>query len=70
MTAHATDGPPPGLSRAGRYYWRLVLEPWLYLTPSIALICLVMLVPLAIGITYSFQSIILLKPMEVRLGRP
>ena len=41
-----------------------MLEPWLYLTPSIALIALVMLVPLAIGITYSFQSIILLRPMD------
>nr|WP_245398795.1 sugar ABC transporter permease [Oceaniglobus trochenteri] len=40
------------------------MEPWLYLSPAIILIGLVMLVPLAIGISYSFQSIELLRPMN------
>lgn len=64
MTQRTINGSRPGTSRAGRFYWRYVLEPWLYLTPSIVLIGLVMLVPLAIGITYSFQSIALLKPID------
>ena len=39
-----------------------LLEPYLYLSPAIIFIGLVILVPLAIGISYSFQSIALLKP--------
>lgn len=39
-------------------------EPWLYLSPAIILIVLVMLVPLVIGISYAFQSISLLNPFE------
>ena len=55
----------PGEIRARRsFYWTHVVEPYLYLTPAIVLIALVILVPLVIGISYSFQSIMLLRPKE------
>ncbi|MCC0030444.1 MAG: sugar ABC transporter permease [Brucellaceae bacterium] len=50
--------------RANRFYIRYLVEPYLYLSPALLLICLVMLVPLAIGITYSFQSLNLLRPFS------
>lgn len=55
----------PGETRAGRsFYWRYFLEPYLYLSPALVLIGGVMLVPLIIGISYSFQAIELLKPFS------
>lgn len=39
-------------------------EPYLYLSPALILIALVMLVPLVIGISYAFQSISLMNPFE------
>lgn len=47
--------------RRQRGVW-LALEPWLYATPSIILIVAIMLVPLAIGMSYAFRDIQLLKP--------
>ncbi|WP_297586162.1 carbohydrate ABC transporter permease [Roseibium sp.] len=41
-----------------------MVEPYLYLSPAIILIALVMLVPLAIGISYAFQSVNLLRPFQ------
>ncbi|RNF33569.1 carbohydrate ABC transporter permease [Paracoccus methylarcula] len=53
----------PGEIRARRsFYWRYVLEPYFYLAPAILLIAGVMVVPLVIGISYSFQSVRLLRP--------
>lgn len=54
----------PGVPRAHRILFTRVLEPWAYLAPGLILIALVMLVPLVIGISYSFQSVMLLKPGE------
>ena len=34
--------------------WSLIAEPWLYLSPALVLIVTVLLVPLIIGISYSF----------------
>lgn len=42
----------------------VVAEPYLYLSPALILIGLVMFVPLAIGISYAFQAISLLNPFE------
>lgn len=39
-------------------------EPWVYLSPTLILIALVMLVPLVIGISYSFQAISLMNPFD------
>ena len=68
MTANAArnDMHAPGdiRGRASRFYIRYLVEPYLYLSPALLLICLVMLVPLAIGITYSFQSLNLLRPFS------
>ncbi len=35
-------------------HWQLVAEPWLYLSPALICIVTVLLVPLVIGISYSF----------------
>ena len=45
--------------------WRRVLlaaEPYLYTLPSVLLICVIMLVPLLIGLTYAFHDVRLLDP--------
>jgi multiple sugar transport system permease protein len=39
-------------------------EPWLYSAPSLILIVAVMLVPLALGISYAFRDIQLLNPLS------
>lgn len=57
------SGEPRG--RMARAYVRLAVEPWLYLGPGLLAIGLVMLVPLAIGIGYSFQEFNLLRPDDV-----
>lgn len=55
----------PGIHRARRsLYWQYVVEPFIYLSPAIILIGAVMLIPLIIGISYSFQSIELLRPFN------
>ncbi|MEY8120535.1 carbohydrate ABC transporter permease [Falsihalocynthiibacter sp. BN13B15] len=41
-----------------------MVEPFLYLSPAIFLIGAVIMIPLIIGISYSFQSINLLKPFD------
>lgn len=55
-------------SASSRKQSRLTLanlaEPYLYLSPALILIGLVMLVPLVIGFSYAFQSISLLNPFE------
>lgn len=51
-------------TRFGRAYLRYMVEPYLYLSPAIVLIALVMLVPLFIGISYSVQAINLLRPAQ------
>jgi multiple sugar transport system permease protein len=54
-----------GETRARRsLYWQYMVEPFLYLSPAIFLIATVILIPLIIGISYSFQSIELLKPFD------
>jgi multiple sugar transport system permease protein len=48
-----------------RANWRramLAAEPYLYTLPSVLLICAVMVVPLAIGLTYAFHDVRLLDP--------
>ena len=40
----------------------LAAEPYLYTLPSVLLICVIMLVPLLIGLTYAFHDVPLLDP--------
>jgi multiple sugar transport system permease protein len=47
--------------RRSRGLW-LALEPWFYAAPSVVLIVAIMLVPLAIGMSYAFRDVQLLKP--------
>lgn len=42
--------------------WRL-LEPWFYVGPGLVLILLVLVVPLAVGLSYAFQEMQLLNPL-------
>lgn len=55
----------PGVPR-GRFGLTLsyLVEPYLYLSPAVILIGLIILAPLAIGISYSFQAIALLRPFD------
>jgi len=39
-------------------------EPWLYSSPALILIVAVMLVPLALGISYAFRDVRLLNPFS------
>ena len=55
---------PGGLRARRSLYWRYMVEPFVYLSPAILLIGAVMLMPLVIGISYSFQSIELLNPFK------
>ncbi|WP_424943142.1 carbohydrate ABC transporter permease [Aliiroseovarius crassostreae] len=53
----------PGETRARRsLYLQYLVEPFFYLSPAILLIGAVIMFPLIIGVSYSFQSIELLKP--------
>jgi multiple sugar transport system permease protein len=45
-------------------YFDYVVEPYLYLGPALVFIGLVILYPLAVGISFSFQAVTLLKPGE------
>jgi multiple sugar transport system permease protein len=65
VIARVKNTASPGGSRAKRsLYWQYMVEPFLYLSPAIFLIGAVVLVPLVVGISYSFQSINLLKPFD------
>lgn len=65
MIARTPKTVMPGATRARRsLYWQYLVEPYLYLSPAIFLIGTVLMIPLIIGISYSFQSIELLKPFD------
>lgn len=55
--------PASGGTRAPRaLYFAWVVEPYLYLGPALLLIGLVILWPLVVGVSYSFQAVTLLRP--------
>jgi multiple sugar transport system permease protein len=43
---------------------RAGLEPWAYVTPTVVLIVVVMLVPLCVGVSYAFRNIQILNPFS------
>ena len=49
MTTLMDEKSVPGMPRTrfARAYLRYAVEPWLYLSPAVLLICFVMLIPLA-----------------------
>ena len=61
MTAAAA---PAGAAprRPAKRRLALALEPYLYTVPSVFLIALIMLVPLAVGLSYAFRDLVLLDP--------
>jgi multiple sugar transport system permease protein len=52
MTVVASDARAPVLARPRQ--WSALAEPWVYLSPALVIIVTVLLVPLVIGISYSF----------------
>ncbi|TGV29568.1 sugar ABC transporter permease, partial [bacterium M00.F.Ca.ET.168.01.1.1] len=48
---------------------KAAIEPWLYLSPAIVLLVLVLLVPLIIGISYSFRKFSAFKSQYVGLAQ-
>ena len=65
MISRAQKNALPGETRARRsLYLQYLVEPFYYLAPAIILIGAVMMVPLIIGISYSFRSIELLNPFK------
>ena len=48
--------------RSARRRLALAVEPWLYTVPSVFLIALIMLVPLALGLSFAFRDLVLLDP--------
>jgi len=57
-SAAAERGPLSRFFRAG--------EPWFYLSPAVLLIVVVLLAPLALGISYAFRDVRLLNPFSGR----
>ena len=60
MTATAAGNLAP--RRSARRRLALAVEPWLYTVPSVFLIALIMLVPLALGLSFAFRDLVLLDP--------
>lgn len=63
MTFVSSTSPGQGRGRIPNWF-KWAIEPYIYLSPAILLIALVMLVPLVIGTSYAFQAISLLNPFE------
>jgi len=58
--------PPPPAVATRRPLFRLVRagEPWFYASPAVLLIVVVVLAPLALGISYAFRDVRLLNPFS------
>lgn len=56
-------------ARPGERRWTILVEPWLYLSPALTIIVTVLLVPLIIGISYSFYKFTAFKSEFVGLGQ-
>jgi len=55
----------PDTTAAPRFHrLRTLLEPWVYLSPTLVLIGLFIFVPMSIGISYAFQNIQLINPLD------
>jgi multiple sugar transport system permease protein len=53
----------PG-ARPGSGFSKVAFEPWLYLSPALVMIALVLFVPLIVGLSYAFQDIQILNPFK------
>ncbi|HEX2526434.1 MAG TPA: sugar ABC transporter permease [Geminicoccus sp.] len=60
LNAVALEGPVPRQRRTIRSW----AEPWTYLSPTLVLIALLMLVPLVVGIGFAFQNVQILNPFK------
>lgn len=65
---HAADVRVPSRRGPPRRHWRVsfgrAIEPYLYLSPALILLALVILVPLGVAIMYSFRNYLLYKPWD------
>ena len=66
LTARASSGSRPGLARRALV---VALEPWFYLSPALVILVAVLLVPLVIGIAYSFRRFGAFRSEFVGLGQ-
>ena len=57
----AAEAPGARRPESGRFSG-LAIEPYIYLSPALVLIALVMFVPLIVGLSYAFQNIQILNP--------
>lgn len=64
IAANPSARGPGHLPSSGRRRWLIAAEPYAYIAPGIAIIALVMLVPLAVGISFSFQNHVIFRPAE------
>jgi multiple sugar transport system permease protein len=65
MSAAALASTPPAVKRGAlrRRMW-LALEPYFYVSPAVILIALVMLAPLALGLSYAVRDVQILNPFS------
>ena len=65
------DGGPAAQQRkrAGKRGFASAFEPWLYLSPAMVLLMLVLVVPLIFGISYSFRKFSAFKSEYVGLAQ-
>ena len=59
----------PSRDGVWRKRWSAVLEPWVYLSPALVIIATVLIVPLIIGISYSFWKFSAFKSQFAGLGQ-
>ena len=63
-TRFTVDARPPREAGHPSRRFGVLLEPYLYLSPALILIALVMFVPLLVGLSYAFQNIAILNPFK------
>jgi len=63
-SAISAAGAAPGAATPGSRFSKVAFEPYLYLSPALVLIALVLFVPLIVGLSYAFQSIQILNPFK------
>ena len=64
MTVAIDQGPSVHPRREWSSRAMAAAEPWFYVSPAVILLATILLVPLAIGISYAFRDIQLLDPMS------
>ncbi len=69
MQSTAANLPQGNRREGGKRRFTTVFEPWLYLSPALVLLLLVLVVPLIFGISYSFRKFSAFKSEFVGIGQ-